>query len=124
MQKFPHTQLCSHLTGRNLTSDDINEYIALNDVLFLCRYLFFVFLIFYVIEEIVEISVLKKQYFKGFFNNVDYVVILMCLAILGHRAVTYFVIQPTLKNVNISASEFIDFTCLAFWSYFFDVMST
>ena len=45
------------------------------------------FCVFYTIEEIIEISSLKKQYFKGFFNNADWIVILMCFLILGHRLV-------------------------------------
>ena len=83
----------------------------------------FVFLLFYVIEEVVEIVALKKEYFKGFFNNVDYIVILMCFSILGYRAVTYFYIEPSLKDINISSTKFIDFTCLAFWSYFFESLT-
>ena len=45
------------------------------------------FCVFYTIEEIIEISSLKKQYFKGFFNNADWIVIFMCFLILGHRLV-------------------------------------
>ena len=43
------------------------------------------FCVFYTVEEIIEITILKKEYFKGFFNNADWTVILLCFLILGHR---------------------------------------
>ena len=112
------------LADASYTALKLIRYTTVEDyVVMASELILFVFLVFYIIEEIVEISVLKKGYFKGFFNNIDYIVILMCLAILGHRAFTYFIIQPSLKDINISSSEFIDFTCLAFWSYFFDSLT-
>ena len=43
------------------------------------------FCVFYTIEEIIEIATLGKQYFKGFFNNADWTVILLSFLILAHR---------------------------------------
>ena len=78
------------------------------------------FLLFYCIEEVFELGKLKKKYFDGFYNNLDYVVILLCFLFLGHRLFTFFVIEPSLKDVNIDSTSFIDFTTFSFWAYFFD----
>ena len=58
---------------------------TLDYVVFGAEVVMVVFLVFYAIEEIVEMCSLGKQYFKGFFNNTDYTVILLCSAILAHR---------------------------------------
>ena len=58
---------------------------TLDYVVFGAEVVMVVFLVFYAIEEIVEMCSLGKQYFKGFFNNTDYTVILLCAAILAHR---------------------------------------
>ena len=64
------------------------------------------FCVFYTIEEIIEITTLKKQYFKGFFNNADWIVILMCFLILGHRLVfnRQFTPHPYLSSGPSSTS--------------------
>ena len=84
------------------------------------EFLLVAFLIFYCVEEVVEIMALKKKYFHGLYNNLDYVVIVFCFLVLGHRLFTFFVIEPSLKDINVDATSFIDFTVYSFWSYFFD----
>ena len=96
-----------------------------------------VFLVFYTIEELIEIATLGKQYFKGFFNNTDYTVLILGYTILGHRcfsklvvgkkgftvlfrALLYFYIEPSLKDVTIISDTFVDFTTIGFWSYLLD----
>ena len=81
------------------------------------------FLVFYTIEEVVEMASLGRQYFKGFFNNTDYTLILLCLVITAHRAVTYFIVEPELKEVPMISDEFVDFTTIGFWSYFLDSLT-
>lgn len=43
------------------------------------------FCVFYTIEEIIEVATLGRKYFRGFFNNADWIVIVLCFLILGHR---------------------------------------
>ena len=81
------------------------------------------FLVFYTIEELVEIASLGKQYFMGFFNNTDYTLILLCLVISAHRAITYFIVEPSLKEVPMISDKFVDFTTIGFWSYFLDSLT-
>ena len=78
------------------------------------------FLLFYSIEEVIEIATLKKKYFHGLYNNLDYIVIFLCVLILAFRLYTYLVVEPSLQDINIDSSNFIDFTSEAFWSYIFD----
>ena len=82
------------------------------------EFLLVAFLIFYCVEEVIEIRALKKKYFHGLYNNLDYVVIVLCFLVLGHRLFTFFVIEPSLKDINVDATSFIDFTVYSFWSYF------
>ena len=84
------------------------------------EFLLVAFLLFYCVEEVFELGNLKKRYFHGFYNNLDYVVIIMCFLFLGHRVFTFFVIEPSLKDVNIDSTSFIDFSTFSFWAYFFD----
>ena len=81
------------------------------------------FLVFYTIEEVVEMASLGKQYFMGFFNNTDYTVILLCLVVFAHRTITYFIVEPSLKEVPMISNEFVDFTTIGFWSYFLDSLT-
>ena len=45
----------------------------------------FFFIIYYSIEESIEMVKLGKQYFKGIYNNTDYIALILCFIILGHR---------------------------------------
>ena len=81
------------------------------------------FLVFYTIEEVVEMASLGKKYFMGFFNNTDYTLILLCLVVFAHRAITYFIVEPSLKEVPMISDEFVDFTTIGFWSYFLDSLT-
>ena len=79
------------LADSSYTAMKLIRYTTVGDYVVMgAEIILFVFLIFYVIEEVVEIAALKKEYFKGFFNNVDYVVIIMCFIILGHRSCHLF----------------------------------
>lgn len=80
-----------------------------------------VFLVFYTIEEIIEMATLGlKTYFKRMSNNADWTVIVLCSLILGHRAVLYLYLEPALSDVSLISDKFVDFTTIAHWSYFFD----
>ena len=37
-----------------------------------------------------------------------------------HRAIVYFYIEPAISDVNLASGQFVDFTVIAFWSYFLD----
>ena len=45
-----------------------------------------VFILFYTVEELIELATLRSKYFKSFFNNADYVVII----ILGKDRAGFF----------------------------------
>ena len=69
----------------NLRYQEIEDFVVLGAEIVLL-----VFLVFYTIEELIEIATLGKQYFKGFFNNTDYTVLILGYSILGHRLVFRF----------------------------------
>ena len=70
----------------NLRYQEIEDFVVLGAEIVLL-----VFLVFYTIEELIEIATLGKQYFKGFFNNTDYTVLILGYSILGHRLVFRFI---------------------------------
>ena len=82
--------------------------------------LLLLFLIFYSIEETVEIIFLGKSHFKSLVNILDMVVIILGSLVLGYRAFIFLVMEPGLGELNIQSQNFIDFTTVAFWVYFFD----
>ena len=80
-----------------------------------CEVIFVLFLIYYAIEEFIEINRHKLAYFKSFWNNLDVVVILLgavCVAFNIYRTVTVGKLLKTLLN---NPNEYANFEVLGFW---------
>lgn len=56
-------------------------------------------MVYYIVEEVLEIMKVKWAYFSGFWNNLDIVVILLCVLNITLNLYTSFVVQSQLKTL-------------------------
>ena len=80
-----------------------------------CEVIFVLFLIYYAIEEFIEINRHKLAYFKSFCNNLDVLVIFLgvvCVAFNIYRTIT---VGKLLKTVLNNPNEYTNFEVFGFW---------
>ncbi|VDL91743.1 unnamed protein product [Schistocephalus solidus] len=82
--------------------------------------LFLCFLIYYTAEEIIEIYRLRCQYFKGFWNLVDILVILLASVCAGFNIYRTYAVQKNLGNLLASPDVYPNFERLSYWEMQFD----
>ncbi|CAF0862510.1 unnamed protein product [Rotaria sordida] len=88
-----------------------------------CEILFILFIIYYTIEEILEIRNLRIIYFKSIMNCLDIVIILLayvCIAFNVYRQVQVDSLLDTLLENQIG--KYNDFTFLCYWQYQFNII--
>lgn len=95
---------------------------AMDHFVMACEGLFIIFIIYYTIEEILEIKKHKMQYFKSFWNILDVVVIL-----LGYVAVLFNVyravmVEDLLTSLLENSNQYANFDNLGFWQTQFNNM--
>ncbi|UYV82599.1 PKD2 [Cordylochernes scorpioides] len=92
------------------------RYVSASDYFVLaCEAIFVVFIIYYIVEEALEITRNKWAYFKEFWNILDVVVIVMsciCIAFSIYRTVMVDKLLSTLLEDPVT---FADFEFLGFW---------
>ena len=80
-----------------------------------CEGIFVLFLIYYTIEEIIEIKKHKLQYFKSFWNILDIVVLLLgYIAVLFHLYRTV-VVGNLLESLLDNPKQYANFDSIGFW---------
>ena len=87
-----------------------------------CEGIFILFIIYYTIEEILEIKKHKLKYFKSFWNVLDIIVIF-----LGYVAVVFNVyrtiaVGDLLKRLLAHNRQYANFDSLGFWQTQFNNM--
>ena len=87
-----------------------------------CEGIFILFIVYYTIEEILEITKHKLQYFKSFWNVLDVIVIF-----LGYVAVVFNVyraikVGDLLETLLSNNNQYANFESLGFWQTQFNNM--
>ncbi|XP_076368473.1 polycystin-2-like [Tachypleus tridentatus] len=80
-----------------------------------CEIMYSVFIVYYIIEEAIEISKNKWKYFKSIWNVLDIIVIvvsIVCIAFSVYRTLT---VDTVLENLLSKPDDFADFEFLGFW---------
>ncbi len=77
---------------------------------------FGIFLVYYVIEEILELRTMRLQYFLSFWNWLDQFVLLVSIATLSFNMYTTFRVSTLLKSLLAEPEKFADFSFLEKWS--------
>ncbi|KDR20220.1 polycystin-2-like [Zootermopsis nevadensis] len=83
-------------------------------VIAVCECMFVVFTVFYTIEEIVEIVVLKHKYLHSLWNFLDQIILVLAYAIICFRLYSYKVIEPQIIQV-IGEEKFTDFDSIGLY---------
>ncbi|OAF70046.1 Polycystin-2 [Intoshia linei] len=115
-------------TGSIITTPDIAtvkfiryastfDYVVMGfEVLFVC------FIIYYIIEEIMEINNLRKAYFKKFWNFIDVCIIILSLLCIAFNIYRSFVVSNDLNIAIADTRNFNDLSWLSYWQTLFDKM--
>jgi polycystin 2 len=93
---------------------------ALEHFLTACQIMFCIFIVYYIVEEAIEIVKKKASYFKFFMNWMDLVVILLGLVCIGANIYTAAAVSLRLENLLKTPSAFPDFELLGYCSATFN----
>ncbi len=80
-----------------------------------CEFLFCCFLLYYVIEEGIEVKRRGLAYFANLWNILDIVVIAISFSAIASIAHTTIVVENNLEMLLSEPDKFADFTALGFW---------
>ena len=84
---------------------------------------FALFIVYYLIEEIIEIKVLRFDYFRSFWNIIDLFVIVVSIATLSFNIFLIFRVETLLKGLLAEPEKFADFTYLSVTSQTFQKLA-
>jgi len=73
------------------------------------------FILYYIIEEILEIKKLKCSYFTGIWNCLDILVILLSLAAVAFNVYRTLTVDRLLSGLLEKPDTYPDFEFLGFW---------
>ncbi|XP_013419430.1 polycystin-2 isoform X1 [Lingula anatina] len=97
------------------------RYVSVGDYFVMaCECIFILFIIYYIIEEVLEIKKHKVEYFKHFWNVVDILVLVIssvCIAFSIYRTIA---VDTMLEKLLENPEEFPDFEFLSFWQMQFN----
>lgn len=85
-----------------------------------CEALFVFFLLYYSIEEFIEIKKHKFSYFKSFWNVLDVVVILLGVVCIIFNVYRTIQVNNLLKDLLEKPDAFANFAVLGFWQNQYD----
>ncbi|XP_057314432.1 polycystin-2-like isoform X2 [Hydractinia symbiolongicarpus] len=92
------------------------RYVTTMDyVVMACEGLFILFLLYYSIEEIIEIKKHKIEYFKDFWNIFDIVVILMGIICIVFNLYRTLEVDNLLKGLLSNDNQYANFEVLGYW---------
>jgi len=109
-------------TGGIIRSESFNtvkllRYVSVTDHMVLgFEIVFFLFVIYYLVEEILEIKKVQLDYFNEAWNVMDVLVILVSLFCCGITVYTDIVVKQLLKPLLAEPTLHGDFTTLAYWT--------
>jgi len=77
-----------------------------------CEFIYIIFIIYYIIEEALEIYHLRMAYFKGLWNNLDIVVVALSVINQTLNIYTFFSVESELKRLLSEPEKYADFQML------------
>uniref|UniRef100_A0AAX7TS99 EF-hand domain-containing protein n=1 Tax=Astatotilapia calliptera TaxID=8154 RepID=A0AAX7TS99_ASTCA len=80
-----------------------------------CELLFCVFILYYIVEEILELKIHKFSYFNSIWNILDIVVILLAIVAIIFNVFRTIKVDSLLGNLLKNPNIYSDFEFLAFW---------
>nr|CAB3264909.1 polycystin-2-like [Phallusia mammillata] len=80
-----------------------------------CEILYMLFIFYYIIEEILEIKKHKCSYFKGVWNCLDVIIILLSLTAMAFNVYRTVKVDELLELLLVNPLVYPDFEFLAYW---------
>ena len=87
-----------------------------------CEGIFILFIVYYTIEEILEIKKHKLKYFKSFWNVLDVIVIFLGYVAIAFNLYRTFAVDELLKGLLADNQQYANFDFLGFWQTQFNNM--
>lgn len=87
-----------------------------------CEGIFIVFIIYYTIEEILEIKKHKLKYFKSFWNVLDIIVIFLGYVAIVFNVYRTLTVNDLLQGLLKNNQQYANFDSLGFWQTQFNNM--
>ncbi|CAF0813690.1 unnamed protein product [Brachionus calyciflorus] len=80
-----------------------------------CEILCVIFILYYSIEEILEIRIHKLKYFKEVWNVLDVVILLICYVCIGFNIYRMIEVNSVLKSLLENTNQYPEFDSLSYW---------
>lgn len=80
-----------------------------------CEGIFALFLIYYTVEEIIEIKKHKFKYFKSFWNVLDIVVLLLSYTAVAFHIYRTVVVGNLLEGLLDNPNQYANFDSISYW---------
>jgi hypothetical protein len=80
-----------------------------------CEVMFMLFVIYYIIEEIIEIKKVRLAYFKSFWNILDIIVLIVAICCCAFSLYRTSSVNTMLEKLLKNPDSYPDFTFLCFW---------
>lgn len=85
-----------------------------------CECIFCLFILYYIVEEALEIKKHKLAYFKSFWNLLDILVILISLVCIAFSIYRTIEVREKLDDLLKYPDKFADFEFLSYWQVNFN----
>ncbi|KAK8775401.1 hypothetical protein V5799_031253, partial [Amblyomma americanum] len=92
------------------------RYVSVSDYFIMaCEFFFTLFILYYIVEEVLEIKSNRTSYFKSVWNILDILVILISLVCIGFSIYRTVMVNKLLAGLLDKPDEFADFGRLGFY---------
>ncbi|XP_075545246.1 polycystin-2-like isoform X1 [Dermacentor variabilis] len=92
------------------------RYVSVSDYFIMaCEFFFTLFILYYIVEEVLEIKSNRTSYFKSIWNILDILVILISLVCIGFSIYRTVMVNKLLAGLLDKPDEFADFGRLGFY---------
>ncbi|KAI6076973.1 Polycystic kidney disease 2-like 2 protein [Aix galericulata] len=119
--EFPATG--GALTSSRIYSVKLLRYISFYDYfLASCEIAFCLFIITFIIQEVLEIKKLKKEYFKSVWNWLDLLLVVVSILAIGFNIYRTMAVSLLMEELLSAENVYPDFYFLAFWQILYDNM--
>lgn len=105
----------------NFRTVKLIRYVSASDYFVMaCECIFALFIIYYMIEEFLEIKKHRMAYFKSFWNILDIIVILLAICCIVFNIYRSFAVINKLEDLLSRPEQYPDFEFLSYWQVVFN----
>ncbi|ELT90189.1 hypothetical protein CAPTEDRAFT_169289 [Capitella teleta] len=105
----------------NFRTVKLIRYVSASDYFVMaCECIFVLYVIYYIIEETLEIKRHKLGYFKSFWNILDIIVLMIAVCCIGFNVYRTVAVADMLDTLLDSPNEYADFEFLSYWQVVFN----